>query len=518
MRFAGIHRGVDASSEDPAFRYPYKRCQIPQCNIRVLLAFKISCLLRLGYTLRNVGALRFRQYKTMSDETGSFSCPICHNTYGRVEHLQRHLSSHSVVRPFYCQLCGKSYRRRDVLARHRLACEAKTAADRQKGPVSRRQSTRRACDRCVIQKRACSCTNPCHNCAAQNHECTYPPQVQNRARPKQVPEPAEEEMPSSLDWIMGQLEELPMLQTTSCASSLEVENIDSVMTAFEVDLEQFSFWVDRDPAYQFSFLNQFAKNEGLAKTFGCLDIIQTTQLTCINQSLLDTNLSENVYATKDLSNSFAFDSTMLDWTPWDSTLNGGTPILTNYEDPLISKTIEICGGMKRVLESKSDNGIVAMDWSESTDGLSRQFFSPQNLRKFMEYYWISWHPHWPCIHKPSFNFFSTPAPLLAGLVIIGAILSPRVSDRQNARLWFNALEAWAFDEEHESGLMTGRTSYTNLGSDKWYGKLQRIQAAFVVAMLQVWEGGDIGRCRIRRSRLTSIVTVGVVEPLIVCDR
>ncbi|KAF2095954.1 hypothetical protein NA57DRAFT_43210, partial [Rhizodiscina lignyota] len=47
-----------------------------------------------------------------------FVCDQCQRSFGRVEHLKRHLGSHTEERPFRCSICNKSFLRNDTLQRH----------------------------------------------------------------------------------------------------------------------------------------------------------------------------------------------------------------------------------------------------------------------------------------------------------------------------------------------------------------------------------------------------------------
>ncbi|KAK3903561.1 hypothetical protein C8A05DRAFT_14485 [Staphylotrichum tortipilum] len=95
---------------------------------------------------------------------GLHRCPVCFKTYKRREHLQRHRGSHIAERPHRCSVCGASFQRSDVLKRHLQTCDGASA------PSS---SRRRACDRCVRQKKACNSSQPCLNCEKRSVECRY---------------------------------------------------------------------------------------------------------------------------------------------------------------------------------------------------------------------------------------------------------------------------------------------------------------------------------------------------------
>ncbi|EMD91238.1 hypothetical protein COCC4DRAFT_119352, partial [Bipolaris maydis ATCC 48331] len=49
-----------------------------------------------------------------------FQCTICSQTYSRVDHLARHVRSHTQEKPYRCEICNKSFSRVDLLRRHGL--------------------------------------------------------------------------------------------------------------------------------------------------------------------------------------------------------------------------------------------------------------------------------------------------------------------------------------------------------------------------------------------------------------
>lgn len=61
----------------------------------------------------------------------SHSCPIpmCGRLFKRLEHLKRHVRTHTQERPYICSLCNKAFSRSDNLAQHRRTHEANPDAD-----------------------------------------------------------------------------------------------------------------------------------------------------------------------------------------------------------------------------------------------------------------------------------------------------------------------------------------------------------------------------------------------------
>jgi len=55
----------------------------------------------------------------------SHSCPIpmCGRLFKRLEHLKRHVRTHTQERPYLCSLCNKAFSRSDNLAQHRRTHE-----------------------------------------------------------------------------------------------------------------------------------------------------------------------------------------------------------------------------------------------------------------------------------------------------------------------------------------------------------------------------------------------------------
>ncbi|PKK46141.1 hypothetical protein CI102_8369 [Trichoderma harzianum] len=51
-------------------------------------------------------------------------CPYCQRSFSRLEHLQRHIRSHTNDKPFSCEICSRSFGRNDLVIRHKRLVHA----------------------------------------------------------------------------------------------------------------------------------------------------------------------------------------------------------------------------------------------------------------------------------------------------------------------------------------------------------------------------------------------------------
>lgn len=154
---------------------------------------------------------------------------------------------------------------------------------------------------------------------------------------------------------------------------------------------------DTTKAYTFRFLDNFTSQTGLVESFDC-GTLQLRQQT-VAESL------------KQESQQYL-----------DSQVALGSSIL-HAAEPLATQTHQIVNLAKEATGSKARNSIIKFEWSSSLEKDCFEFFSPANIRKYLNLYWTIWHPNVNIIHRPTFNSCKVKPELLAAMVVIGEFYS-----------------------------------------------------------------------------------------------
>lgn len=350
--------------------------------------------------------------------TSMHECAICLKSYKRKVHLQRHLGVHSLERLHQCPMCGSTYQRADVLKRHMRAC------DGSQNVALRGMGRRRACDHCVRRKKACNSLQPCQGCLKRSIECNYTSQRPTEPRLQDLPfctfETTQEETEVTED---------PILPAVDRGAEFEIGNqpiMNEDPDIFIMPLELDSFhpftptWKDfleftprsvtpQDSFYptagnigSFSFLWRFTSKTGLVPSFDCGTLEQRQQVI----SELDLERLSRTRTSQSIGNTYV-----------ERTAEG-VP-LKWLNDPLAFKAHQILLLVKEIITTKSRNSVVTLSWSDAVERMCLQFFSPDNLRKFLALYWAIWHPNVNFIHMPSFDAVSAKPSLLASMVLMG---------------------------------------------------------------------------------------------------
>lgn len=170
-------------------------------------------------------------------------------------------------------------------------------------------------------------------------------------------------------------------------------------------------------------------------------------------------------------------------------------------DPLQAKSHEVVEKMQAIFMKEIDGAAVATKWTKPIQRLCCEFFSPSNIRRFLEYFWSLWYPNCPIVHKPLFDANEASSALLCVMVLIGACLSPSSEEHETARILLDSCEELVFSHKCFRG--DGAISKDVERRDM----IQCMQASYLMCSLQKREGSLEAQARIRRYRHASMVAV-----------
>ncbi|KIY01584.1 uncharacterized protein Z520_03136 [Fonsecaea multimorphosa CBS 102226] len=168
-------------------------------------------------------------------------------------------------------------------------------------------------------------------------------------------------------------------------------------------------------------------------------------------------------------------------------------------DPLATKTVEIVQAVETSAHGPKVDGSGVFDHSSSPGVSCIDFFSPPQLRKFLDIYWKKWYPNWPTIHRPLFDPLRTPSILIAAMTIMGACHSTTSQDCADSKLWANVVEKLVFDELEQIKGGPCEVDRRNM--------IKLLQAACIMCIYQHWNGTNSSKKRIRRQRFVTLVSV-----------
>lgn len=194
----------------------------------------------------------------------------------------------------------------------------------------------------------------------------------------------------------------------------------------------------------------------------------------------------------------------------DTSLDIAAPHAVSEEpDSFLSKTQEIYQLLRSVVSNKQNTATITLSWTPSVQGQCSSFFTPRNIRRFIEYFWSLWYPNCPIVHRPLFDPQTAHPVLICVMVLIGACLSPHDDDGRDARMWMDCVEELVFSNAHhcEVHCDTIETA-ADQSQDGWMKeRLECIQMTYLVCSLQKREGSSDAQTRIRRYRHAAMVTV-----------
>ncbi|KAE8132124.1 hypothetical protein BDV38DRAFT_288052 [Aspergillus pseudotamarii] len=388
-------------------------------------------------------------------------CSVCSAHFTRMEHLRRHLRSHDNERPYACALCQRTFTRKDAMKRHEKTCKAQPS---------------------VI-----------------NDHDTLPP-MYNRGNGHSANE------------ALFQNTDLDVAGDDACLANIPTSSdFEALDLLYSQDLTPDSTAL----AGRLEFLAYFTSANGMA-TFLDQDTLKQWQMMlleherhievygydCDATGLRETCHSARIHV---FPNSWgdAFETTI------DPSVVHMTP---DDSDLLFLRSQEIIHDLRALIARKADQSIIELDWSPSVQESCSTLFAPNNMRRFLGYFWSLWYPNCPIVHRPSFNPQTAPLTLLCVMVIIGACLSPHDGDELRARMWLDTVEELVFSNEifqEKSAMAT--TPPVLEGQTEWKKRrVECLQMTYLICSLQKREGSIKAQTRSRRYRHTMMVTVSLL--------
>lgn len=390
---------------------------------------------------------------------------------------------------------------------------------------------RRACDRCVRRKKACSAGWPCDDCRRKLVSCTYQRRdetkrgSQGQQKPdakaqEPVPQPKETSAlggdPTSSSSTCDTLD-ASFVGNGDCSLGPCSDNLtwlDFLDLDQTMPLDQITLPDQPQPDQKkgsFDFLYTFTSRTGLVESFDCGTLAERVQT--VSEFLQDEAARQAKTALFNVEGGRQSSSQPL-------CLGLSTSLL--FQDPLITVTRRIVAEIHDLSTNNFRRSATMKDCSSTTELSCLQFFSPLHLRKFLALFWNIWHPNCPFIHRQSFDPTTAKPSLVAAMAVTGSFIcplkvqfsdsrhqtgasvSPEPTDNELARTWFNSVEEMVFSDD---AFCDDAPYCPLLNPVEGIDKIQALQAGYLVCTYQNWEGNDNSKRRARRHRFNSLVSV-----------
>ncbi|KAF2688094.1 C6 transcription factor-like protein RegA [Lentithecium fluviatile CBS 122367] len=110
----------------------------------------------------------------LAEQQRLFQCSTCKRSFGRADHLTRHVRAHTRQKPYVCPVCSKGFARIDLLKRHVTNHDSNSAKKRQRREITRDTRVVQACEACSQSHLRCEDDKPCARCRKKNIPCQVP--------------------------------------------------------------------------------------------------------------------------------------------------------------------------------------------------------------------------------------------------------------------------------------------------------------------------------------------------------
>ncbi|KAH7118306.1 hypothetical protein EDB81DRAFT_816553 [Dactylonectria macrodidyma] len=423
----------------------------------------------------------------MTEAKRLFTCQVCSKSYARACHLLRHRKSHTEESDFRCPFCHDKFSRSDAARRHSKTCNR--GAGRPLPSTLKPGRRFHACDGCAISKSGCDGRYPCSTCAATKQLCTYNRVLQSLSVPKYT----------------GQERISDLVLGSRCSMILRRQLYHDQGTGgagFTLLYEPAEPESDVVPVF---FLLQYTnpQNGRIQDYFG--PGAKSLGVTAKGSDLSIENNNSVTFTSTDLS----------DWC-WNDhdefhvidTVFGVESSVFNQTDTTRADTDQqlSLGGNLETTMSEITSALLATSMSKVSFTTyytllesAECIFSAEKASSFVDSYFDNWHPHCPILHQCSFDINSAHPPLLAALILMGAVFSSGKTTMA-ARICLDAMEEYIFGHADFIRLIDQSSEEKPGATD-----IAPLQASFIITIIQHWDTHSESRRRIRLHRFPDIV-------------
>ncbi|KAK6358088.1 hypothetical protein TWF730_007443 [Orbilia blumenaviensis] len=468
--------------------------------------------------------------------TTPFLCSLCPTSkyFTRKAHLERHIRTHhSVGNPLNCHFCSKEFRRSDLLKEHHIRCEFRGDRPIPVGIVGRK---RRSCDRCSQRKISCTGQIPCDRCITAGVVCekTSPPAG------------ADSSQQLSLSWqttLTSSSAGTAGSQGTPRGSELdssvpeeesddEAENVDDDGTGSDPpDLRgSIEYLLNGQSQGNLGFVQVFplsatpdeedsdspiasGSNVASVTTAIPITISSVPQPTPFNMDF-SLNYDASILPDIDLNMLFGEMGYLMNIgleqnTLWDPHL------FSEHSSPATTTDLDVYDAHASFLRPELFKVVQTFQLAENSPDYRRMMETVESvtgdlLQRFTNSFFRHWHKHGPIIHLPSYSPSTCATVLILAMSCIGGLYVKDPVEIRRCRGLLDIAEVYIYGRdylknEYEFSAYGGLNGPTKTYKDVDWEDFEKLQAAYLMIVVQTWAGHKIAKRRIRQQRFARVL-------------
>ncbi|KAF3929903.1 hypothetical protein AA313_de0201984 [Arthrobotrys entomopaga] len=441
------------------------------------------------------------QQQQQQPQPTPFLCSLCTTSkyFTRKAHLERHIRTHHAVgNPLNCHFCSREFRRSDLLKEHHIRCEFR--GDRPI-PVAIVGRKRRACDRCSQRKISCTGQIPCTRCinagvvcektspndnsSSQSWQNSINSNTSRSEVDSSVPEESDEEedgngsdppdLRGSIEYLLnGQSQgNVDFVQVFPVSTTPEEDDVANISNQMSVLPQTDPFGMDFEMNYDACILPDIDLNT----LFGEMGYLM--------------NIGSE-------SNSM--------WDPH---------IFSERSSPATTTDLDIYDAHASLLRPELFKVLQSFQLIEGSMEYQRaveavELITGDVLQRFTNSFFRHWHKHGAIIHVPSYSPSTCATVLILAMSCIGGLYVKDQSEIRRCKNLLDIAEVYIYGrdylkDEYELSQTRGLPSESRTYENVDWEDFEKLQAAYLMIVVQTWAGHQLAKRRIRRLRFTKVL-------------